>query len=160
MHSVSSDAVAKMFEQMCFPIGFQFFENFDVSYQSGDSWHDVDVWWRVFEGTYTDPNSSQIYAEITVINKFYFHAPPNVTKYVVSPQWRNSPDTAVIQICKSNTSCHGIRVGRDSNNHWFIDLQLFANYYTIFAQGDNFKRSTKLSKVTMSGFSYVSSIVN
>ena len=160
LHSVSSDAVAQMFNQYCFPVGRRFTETFDIAYQSGGVWYDNDVWWRVFTSEDNDVYYSRIYIEITVINRSYAHASPSVTKYVVSPQYQTSPNPAVIQLYKSNASCHGIRVGRDSSNHWYVDLLLRTNTYDILAQGINFKRSSKLSKVTMDGFSFVSSIVN
>lgn len=157
MHSVTSNAVSQKFKQYCLEVGIRFWENFDISYQSGGEWYDTDIWWRVFVGDNSDADVSNMYLEITVVNLGYYHASPNVTKYIISPQWRTLPTPSVIQICQSNTSCHGCRVGRDSSNHWYVDLHLRANYYHIFAQGFNFTRSTKQSKVSMSGFSYVSS---
>lgn len=156
MHSVSSNAVYEMFNQFCFPIGIRFFEDFHSSVPSIDA----DRWWRVFQGTNPNPQYSGMYIEITVVNTGYNYNPPNVTKYIVSPQYLTSPNPAVIQICKSNGSCHGIRVGRDSNNNWFVDLHLWHNSYTVLAQGINFKRSTKIENPSTSGFAYVSQIDN
>ena len=160
MHSVTSGAVYSKFLQHCFSTGIRIDESFSVAYQEGGVWYDNDVWWRVFESSNKNADYNTMYAEITVINVRYQHHAPNVTKYIVSPNYRTSPQPAVIQLYKSNASCHGIRIGRDSNNTWYVDLLLFANDYLIFAQGEGFKRSTKQAKVDMGGFSYVSYISN
>lgn len=156
MHSVTSGAVAGKFNQYCFPVGIKI----DEAYYSSDPSVDSDEWWRVFQSTEGEQYYSNLYIEITVINTRYHYNAPNVTKYIVSPQYQTAPNPAVIQICKSNSSCHGIRVGRDSNNNWFVDLHLWNNPYIILAQGVNFKRSEKIENPSISGFSFVSQIDN
>ena len=156
LHSVTSNAVAQMFNQTRFHDSTRFEEEFYSSDPSVDS----DRWWRVFQSTYGEVYYSNFYIEITVVNTRYAYNAPNVTKYIVSPQYQTSPNPAVIQICKSNSSCHGIRVGRDSNNNWFVDLHLWNNTYIILAQGINFKRSAKIENPSTSGFAYVSQIDN
>ena len=156
MHSVTSNAVEGKFNQYCFPVGIKI----DETFYSSDPSVDSDEWWRVFQSTYGEQYYSNLYIEITVVNTRYQYNAPNVTKYIVSPQYQTSPNPAVIQICKSNGSCHGIRVGRDSNNNWFVDLHLWNNHYIILAQGVNFKRSAVIENPSISGFSFVSQIDN
>lgn len=154
---VTSSAVANVIESInenLFPVRIFFYEVFNIAQGSSD----YDIWWRVFEGTATNEQYSYMYIEITVINIAYTYAPPNVTKYIVSPQIGSDPSPSVLQLYKTNTSCHGCRVGKDSNNHWFVDLHLRANIYHIFTQGIGYKRSEKQSKVTMDNFTFVSAV--
>lgn len=155
---VTSNAVASVIDSInenLFPVRIGFYEPFNITQGSSS---DYDIWWRVFEGTATNEQYSYMYIEITVINIAYSYASPNVTKYIVSPQIGSEPSPSILQLYKTNTSCHGCRVGRDSNNNWFVDLHLKANNYQIFTQGIGYKRSEKQSKVTMDNFTYVSAV--
>ena len=160
LQPVTSNAVYNRFSDLCFPVGITIAEEFNISYQSGGVWYDNDVWWRVFEGYYVNADYNNMYVEITVVNRGFSHGAPNVTKYIVSPLYKSTPNNALKELYRFGDACHGIRMGRDSNNHWYIDLHLKANIYQIFARGIYFKRCEKQSKVDMNNFTYVSTIGN
>lgn len=133
---------------------------FDIAYQSGGTWYDNDVWWRVLKSTVVDSNYFQSYIEVVFYNKSYNHAASNASKYIIAPCYQGYGG-GIVTVIGNTGSCHGCRCGRDANGIWYVDFLLRANTYCVQASGDSFDFvDPPLSKVSESGLSYIRRATN